>query len=335
MSHHNLVFSLIVPVYNRPKEIEELLESLAQQTQKGFEIVIVEDGSDIKSEHLAMAYQNLLDIKYFYKPNSGPGSSRNYGYERAKGNYCIFLDSDCVLPPTYFETVVRVLNQNYADAFGGPDRAHENFTDLQKAINYSMTSFFTTGGIRGGSEKMDKFFPRSFNMGYSRDVFEATKGFAKMRFGEDIDMSIRILEGGFKTMLIKDAYVFHKRRTNVRQFYKQVYNSGIARINLFKRHAHSLKLVHFAPAVFTVGVFVLLLLSLFISPYFLLPIIGHMLLLCLDSTIKNGNIWIGLLSIVTSYIQLFGYGLGFLNAAFRRLVLGRDEFSAFNKNFYK
>jgi len=327
--------SIIVPVYNRPVEMEELLESLVEQTSKDFELVVVEDGSEVKSDQIVETYQAQLTIQYFFKPNSGPGQSRNYGFERASGNYCIFLDSDCVLPPDYVEIVLRELKSNYTDAFGGPDRAHKDFSNLQKSINYSMTAFLTTGGIRGGGEKLDKFYPRSFNMGYSRDVFDSTGGFAKMRFGEDIDMSIRILKNNFTTKLFKDAWVYHKRRTSFRQFYKQIYNSGIARINLYKRHPASLKLVHLAPAVFTIGVFVLLIASVFISKYALMPLVLHMLLLFLDSSIKNKNPLIGLQSIVTSYIQLMAYGFGFINAFFQRIVFGKSEFAAFNKNFYK
>ena len=193
----NIRISFIIPVYNRPKEVKELLESMVQQTEHEFEVIIVEDGSSLKCEMVCKKFQNILDLKYFYKANSDPGQSRNYGYEKARGNYCIFLDSDCVLPPKYFEIVQSELKGDYVDAFGGPDSAHTDFSILQKAINYSMTSFFTTGGIRGNSEKLDKFYPRSFNMGYSRDVFNKTKGFSKMRFGEDIDMSINILQSGF------------------------------------------------------------------------------------------------------------------------------------------
>jgi glycosyltransferase involved in cell wall biosynthesis len=330
-----LTISFIVPVFNRPIEVEELLESLQAQTIGGFEIVIVEDGSSETCEDICKKYGNQLDIKYFFKSNSGPGQSRNYGFERASGSYCIFLDSDCVIPERYFEIVNNELSTNYVDAFGGPDKAHANFSELQKAINYSMTSFFTTGGIRGNSEKMDKFYPRSFNMGYSRKVFETTNGFSTMRFGEDIDMSIRILSNGFKTRLIKEAFVFHKRRSNYRQFFKQVYNSGIARINLFKIHPKSLKIVHLAPALFTVGVFCLLILSLFVSKLFLVPIIIHMLALFVDSSRKNKSLKIGAMSIATSYVQLIGYGLGFLNAVWKRLILKGDSFTAYDKTFYK
>jgi len=326
--------SFIIPVYNRPKEVEELLASMANQTIRDFEVVIVEDGSSSPCKEICQAYQEKLNLTYFYKENSGPGQSRNYGYEKAMGDYCIFLDSDCVLPPRYFEIIQSELQTNYIDAFGGPDKAHADFSTLQKAINYSMTSFFTTGGIRGNSEKLDKFYPRSFNMGYSREVFNQTNGFSEMRLGEDIDMSIRILENGFQTKLIKDAFVYHKRRTSLKQFYKQVHNSGIARISLYKRHPKSLKLVHLAPAVFTLGVLFLLFLSIF-STLFLTPIVLHAFVILLDSSIKNKSMTIGLVSIVTSYVQLIGYGLGFISAVWKRILLNKKEYASFQKNFYK
>jgi len=327
--------SFIIPVYNRPGETRELLQSLSSQTEGDFEVIIVEDGSTESSEAVVENYREVLDICYFYKDNSGPGPSRNFGSKKAKGEYLIFLDSDCVLPGDYFRIVRERLEQKYTDAYGGPDKAHTDFTSFQKAINFSMTSFFTTGGIRGGNEKMEKFHPRSFNMGFSKEVFEVTGGFSNMRFGEDVDLSIRILEQGFSTQLIKEAFVYHKRRSNLRQFFKQVYNSGIARINLQLRHPGTLKLVHTAPALFTLGFIVLLLLSVFVSWYFVVPILCHILVLFLSATFKNGSLRIGLLAVVTSYTQLFAYGTGFLRAFWRRLILGRDEFSAFNRNFYK
>ncbi len=327
--------SIIVPVFNRPSEVEELLKSLDRQTDRNFEVVIVEDGSSETCQAETEKFAERLNLRYYFKENSGPGPSRNYGFEKASGNYGIFLDSDCILPERYVETVRKALDKDGIDAFGGPDRAHESFTRFQKAVNYSMTSFFTTGGIRGGGEKMDKFYPRSFNMGYSREVFEKTQGFAGMRFGEDIDMSIRILENGFRTRLIKEAFVFHKRRTSTRQFFKQVFNSGIARINLYKRHPESLKLIHFLPAVFTMGLIALILPAIFWSPLFLLPVGLHLLLLLLDSAIRNRSAAIGLLSVFTSYIQLTGYGLGFITAFWKRIILGKGEFAAFTKKFYK
>lgn len=326
--------SIIVPVYNRPVEVKDLLESLAKQTDPLFEVIIVEDGSTVKCDTVVDDFKSTLNISYVYQVNSGPGPARNAGSEAATGAYLIFLDSDCVLPEHYVETVKHSLSQNYADAFGGPDKAREDFTLLQRAINYSMTSFFTTGGIRGGSEKLDKFHPRSFNMGYSVEVFRRTGGFAVMRFGEDIDMSIRIIDAGFKTRLIKEAYVYHRRRTNLRRFFKQVYNSGIARVNLYKRHPHSLKAVHLAPTVFTMGVGLILALSLFLSPYFLLLLPAHGLFILLDATIRNRSVLIGLFAIMTSYVQLMGYGVGFLHAAFARFILGKGEFAMFQRSFY-
>ena len=327
--------SLIIPVFNRPEETGELLQSLSLQTDLDFEVIIVEDGSTLSSEPVVEKYRDLLNISYYFKENSGPGPSRNFACEKASGSYVIFLDSDCVLPEGYVQIVRETLESNFTDAFGGPDQAHKDFTNFQKAINFSMTSFLTTGGIRGGNEKMEKFHPRSFNMGFSKEVFDLTGGFSTMRFGEDVDLSIRILEKGFTTQLIRDAYVYHKRRTNLRLFFKQVYNSGIARINLQLRHPGTLKLVHSLPALFTLGVILLLLLSFLVSIFFAVPILFHMLLLFLSATLKNKSLSIGLLAVVTSYTQLFAYGCGFLNAFWRRMILGRDEFSAFNRNFYK
>ncbi|MFN6084425.1 MAG: glycosyltransferase [Fluviicola sp.] len=329
-----MYFSLIIPVYNRPDEINELLDSLTKQSYKEpFEVVIVEDGSKVDCKSIVENYSQLA-ISYFFKENSGPGDSRNYGMQRAKGDYFIILDSDCIIPEDYLKNVSQELNDNFVDCFGGPDAAHASFTVLQKAINYSMSSFLTTGGIRGGSKSVDKFHPRSFNMGYSKTVFETTKGFAKMRFGEDIDMSLRIIEGGFKTRLIRSGFVFHKRRSTFKQFYKQVFNSGIARINLYKRHPKSLKLVHFAPALFTVFSILFVLLSFF-NPLFILPNCLHVLLIFIHSSIENKSIQIGFYSIGTSYTQLFGYGFGFIKSIWRRLILKQDEFQAFEKTFYK
>ncbi len=327
--------SVIVPVFNRPLEIRDLLESLSVQTDPTFEVIVVEDGSTSKCDGAVDACKSKLDINYIYRANSGPGQARNVGSWFAKGDYLIFLDSDCVLPAQYIETIKKSLSLDYADAFGGPDKAREDFTLLQRGINYSMTSFFTTGGIRGGSEKLGKFHPRSFNMGYSMEVFERTGGFSAMRFGEDIDMSIRITLTGFKTRLIRDAYVYHRRRTNLPRFFKQVYNSGIARINLYKRHPHSLKAVHLAPAVFTVGVAVILTLSLSVSRYFLLLLLFHVVFILLDATLRNRSVLVGLLAVVASYVQLLGYGIGFMHAFVSRIIFRRGEFFMFRGSFYR
>ena len=345
-------YSLIVPVYNRPDEVDELLESLCSQTEQDFEVVIVEDGSQRDCRAIVEKYADRLDVQYFAKPNSGPGQSRNYGAERARGDYFIVLDSDVVLPRAYIEEVSRELDREPADAFGGPDRAHESFTPVQKAISYSMTSFFTTGGIRGGKKKLDKFFPRSFNMGIRRDVYNKLGGFSKMRFGEDIDFSYRIVEAGCSTRLFPEAWVWHKRRTDFKKFFRQVYNSGIARINLMKLHPGTLKLVHLLPMVFTVGVIALLLCSAvgralmhydpthFHRWYLMaalpwIPILLYSLVIFIDSTCKNRSLRVGLLSVPAAFTQLMGYGFGFLEAWWKRCVRGQDMFTAFEKNFYQ
>lgn len=327
-------YSIIVPVFNRPDEVNELLDSLQQQTFHNFEVVIVEDGSSIPCESVVRQYESSLNIRYYNKPNSGPGQTRNFGVERASGQWMIILDSDCILPSTYLEAVDRSLLAEDADGFGGPDRAHEAFTDIQKAINYAMTSFFTTGGIRGGKKKLDKFYPRSFNMGIRRSVYEALGGFSRMRFGEDIDFSIRLYQAGYRCRLIPEAWVWHKRRTDLKKFFKQVHNSGIARIDLYLKYPFSLKPVHCLPALFTLGTILLLLLAPICS-WSLSPLVLFALMVGIDSTLKNGSLRIGLLSIVASFVQLLGYGSGFLIACWNRCILKKGTFTAFEKNFYE
>jgi glycosyltransferase involved in cell wall biosynthesis len=329
-----LKFSIIIPVFNRPDEVDELLESLCEQTVKDFEVLIIEDGSVKPCKDVCDEYANILDLHYYAKENSGPGQSRNYGAERANGEYVIILDSDVVLPTGYLQAVEDELKQNPCEAFGGPDAAHPSFTPVQKAISYSMTSFFTTGGIRGGKAKLDKFYPRSFNMGIRRDVYLQLGGFTKMRFGEDIDFSYRIVEAGYMPRLFPEAWVWHKRRTDFRKFFRQVYNSGIARINLEKRHPGTMKLVHLLPTVFTLGVIGLLIISLF-WPLACVPIILYSLIILIDSSLKNKNLWVGILSIPAAFVQLMGYGFGFIESWWKRCVLKKDEFTAFEKNFYK
>ena len=342
-------YSIIVPVFNRPDEVDELLESLCQQTLKDFEVIIVEDGSKKPCKDVCDKYADILDLHYYYKDNSGPGQSRNYGAERASGEWLIVLDSDVVLPEGYMQAVADGTRDGLS-AWGGPDAAHESFTPVQKAISYSMTSFFTTGGIRGGKAKLDKFFPRSYNMGILHDVYQQLGGFSKMRFGEDIDFSYRIVEAGYQTRLVPEAWVWHKRRTDFRKFFRQVYNSGISRINLMKRHPGTLKLVHLLPTVFTVGVIGLVLISavgralmhyvdreqfywMCFAPW--IPIILYSVIIFIDSTIKNRSPYVGLLSIPAAFTQLMGYGLGFIESWWKRCVLKQDEFTAFEKNFYK
>ena len=327
-------YSLIIPVYNRPDEVDELLESLTRQHFQDFEVLVVEDGSSVPCESVVDRYATSLNIHYLKKANSGPGQTRNFGAERSRGEYLLILDSDCVLPPNYLDAIEAELQKEPADAFGGPDRAHESFTRVQKAINYAMTSFFTTGGIRGGKKKMDKFYPRSFNMGIRREVYQDLGGFSKMRFGEDIDFSIRIFKAGYRCRLFPDAWVWHKRRTDWRKFFKQVYNSGIARINLYKKYPESLKLVHILPAVFTLGVCAILLLSL-VCPWSLLLLFVFVLVILIDASIQNKSLFIGVLSVIAAFIQLIGYGTGFLSAWWKRCVCKEGEFAAFEKNFYQ
>lgn len=335
-------YSFIIPVYNRPDEVDELLTSLSAQTLKDFEVVVVEDGSSVPCADVVKKYGLCMDVRYFNKSNSGPGQTRNFGVEHARGEYMLILDSDVVLPEGYLAAVDEELCANDCDAFGGPDRANESFTKMQKAINYAMTSFFTTGGIRGGKKKLDKFYPRSFNMGVKRSVYMALEGFSKMRFGEDIDFSTRIFKGGYRCRLFPAAWVWHKRRTDLRKFFKQVHNSGIARINLTKRHPGTLKLVHLLPAVFTVGCALLVVLAAAAAvtgcPHWwamLLPFVLFAVLILTDATLQNGSFGVGLRAVAAAYIQLWGYGSGFVRAWWRRCVLGRDEFEAFKKNFYK
>ena len=326
-------YSVIIPVYNRPDEVDELLESLCTQTNGDFEVVVVEDGSSVPCESIVQKYADRLDVHYYLKPNSGPGQSRNYGVERAQGEYVLILDSDAVLPPHYIQAVEDELQARPCDAFGGPDRAHASFTPMQKAINYGMTSFFTTGGIRGG-KKMDKFYPRSFNMGVRREVYNALGGFSEMRFGEDIDFSTRIFKGGYACRLFPEAWVWHKRRTDLRKFFKQVHNSGIARIHLTKRHPGTLKLVHLLPMVFTLGCLACLLIAPF-WPWSLLPLALFALIILVDATRQERSLGVGLRAVAAAYVQLIGYGTGFLRAWWNRCLLGRGEFEAFKKNFYK
>lgn len=329
-------YSIIVPVYNRPDEVDELLESLLHQEEKDFEVIVVEDGSQVPCGDVCQRYAGQMELRYYEKPNSGPGQSRNYGAERAKGEYLLILDSDVVVPPGYLKAISEELERQPADAFGGPDCSHPSFTDIQKAISYSMTSFFTTGGIRGGKKKLDKFYPRSFNMGIRRDVYLRLGGFSRMRFGEDIDFSIRIFQAGCHCRLFPGAWVWHKRRTDFRKFWRQVFNSGIARINLYKKYPDSLKLVHLLPMVFTVGVAALLLLALFLCALWpLLPLLFYALIVFLDASVKEKSPNIGLLSIAAAFIQLTGYGCGFLQAWWKRCVRGKAEFSAYEKNFYQ
>ena len=317
-------FSIIIPVYNRPQEVDELLESLCGQTFKDFEVVVVEDGSSEKCDTVCEKYADRLALSYHFKPNSGPGPSRNYGAEHSQGEYLIILDSDVIVPENYLETIEEELDREPCDAFGGPDRAHESFTTIQKAINYAMTSFFTTGGIRGGKKKLDKFYPRSFNLGIKKSVYEALGGFAPMRYGEDIDLSTRIFKGGYSCRLFPEAFVYHKRRVKFSSFFRQVKHSGEARVELKKKYPETFKLVHLLPAAFVAGNLLLVMLGIFHHWLWLIPIALYVVMVFIDSFVKNKDLKVALLSVPAAYCQLFGYGTGFIGAAFRE-ILGKKQ----------
>ena len=315
-----MLFSIIIPVYNRPQEVDELLESLCTQTFNDFEVVVVEDGSTEKCEEVCQKYADRLALHYFFKPNSGPGPSRNYGAERSQGEYFIILDSDVIVPENYMAIVKGELDREPCDAFGGPDRAHTSFTPIQKAINYAMTSFFTTGGIRGGKQKLDKFSPRSFNLGIKKSVFEALGGFAPMRYGEDIDLSTRIFANGYSCRLFPGAFVYHKRRVKFSSFFRQVRHSGEARVILKKKYPDTFKLVHLLPAAFVVGNLLLVVMALFHHWLWLAPILLYCLMVFVDSLIKNKDMKVALLSVPAAYVQLFGYGTGFIKASWNDIL---------------
>jgi glycosyltransferase involved in cell wall biosynthesis len=328
------LISFVIPVYNRPQEIDELLESLSIQSFRNFEVVIVEDGSSHSSQEIVEHWSSVLTTRYIIQENAGPGPARNTGAKDASGDWLIFLDSDCLLPENYSTKVATVLKEASFDCFGGPDRAHEDFNATQKAIGHAMSSRLTTGGIRGGQEKMDKFYPRSYNLGVRNKVFQKLKGFSNMRFGEDLDFSMRLIESSYKTARLPEAWVWHKRRNTFRSFYKQVFNSGIARINLEARHPGTIKPVHLLPAVFTLGYLAAIVLSL-IHPIFIIFVILPPLGFFLDSLIAIRQLQSALLAVPAAFTQLFGYGLGFIYAWFQRKVLKKGEFNAFRDEFYE
>lgn len=313
-------FSVIVPVYNRIDEVRDLLKSLSLQTVKDFEVVIVEDGSTLPCKEVVDEYASTVQIQYFHKSNEGRSIARNYGMEYARGEYFVFFDSDCVIPERYFEVLAAQLKSHYTDCFGGPDAAHDSFTDVQKAINYSMTSFLTTGGIRGGKVKLDKFVPRSFNMGYSRKVWQAIGGFREM-FSEDIDMSTRVRQAGFSIQLIREAYVYHKRRTSLKLFCRQIYVFGMSRITLKLLYPDSLKLVHCLPAVFVIGSLAMILLAMFWHWWAIIPLAAYIVALFVTAVISTMSIKIGSLAVISSIIQLGGYGSGFIKAYVWKIIL--------------
>ena len=332
----DLSFSFIIPVYNRPNEIKELLDSLRLQTyDKTFEVVIVEDGSTISSEKVIGEYVDSLAISYYKKPNSGPGDSRNYGMSRAKGNYFIVLDSDCILPPQYLVEAEKSLQEDYVHCYGGPDAAHESFSTVQKAINYAMTSFLTTGGIRGGKKAVDKFQPRSFNMGISKEAFENVGGYGNIHPGEDPDLTIRIWNKGYRTKLISEAFVYHKRRIDWNKFYIQVNKFGMVRPILNKWHPETKKITYWFPTVFCLGLLVSIILAIvgFMVPLYVYSL--YFLLLFIDALRKTGNLKVAFLSLLATAIQFFGYGYGFLKSTLYINSSGKKPEEIFPKLFFR
>lgn len=331
-----MYFSFIIPVYNRPDEIEELLSSLSRQTfGEKFEIVVVEDGSAIPCETVIDSYKDRLNISYYYKANSGPGDSRNFGMRKAQGDYFLILDSDCILPENYLESVAGNLQREYVDCFGGPDNALDSFSDVQKAINFTMTSFLTTGGVRGGSEKIGRFQPRSFNMGLSKKGFEATGGFGNIHPGEDPDLSIRLWEMGFDSKLFKDSYVYHKRRIDWSKFYKQVNKFGKARPILDSWYPKYKKLTFWFPSLFLLGFAASVILSIFLTPILLFLYVFYFLLIIVFGTIGTGSLKIGFLALTACVIQFYGYGIGFLKSFIKISILKKRPEDAFPELFFK
>ena len=318
-----MFYSIIVPVYNRPDEIRELLESLTHQSFKSFEVLIIEDGSDIPCEEITDSFKEQLQVRYYFKENSGQGFSRNFGFTQANGDYFIVFDSDCIVPSHYLGLVDSIIQENRIDCWGGPDRAQSSFTAVQKAINFSMTSMLTTGGIRGRKKSMSEFHPRSFNMGISREVFEKTGGYRITRMGEDIEFSIRIKESGFNTVLIEEAFVYHKRRINIPDFFKQLHFFGRARVNISRFYPKELKYIHLFPVLFLLGLSGLPFLF-FISEFWFQSLLAiHLLyffLIFSSALIEERKIKIASLAVIASITQLTAYGIGFISEYCRKLL---------------
>lgn len=329
-----MLFSIIIPVYNRPIELGELLQSInKQQYEIDFEVLIIEDGSNLKSDVIVNKFESFLHIKYYYKENSGPGDSRNFGMKKAHGDYFIVLDSDCILPEHYLKEVKDALDRKYTDAYGGADCSHPSFTHIQKAINYSMTSVLTTGGIRGGESLGNKFQLRSFNMGISKVAFIKTGGFSKQNFGEDIDLTFKLWDMGFETQFIPKAFVYHKRRSTWQQFFNQTFNFGAARPILNKMNPNTSKITYWFPSVFIIG-FLFLILGWIINSQWVFILYGvYFLSIFVHSLIINKNVYIAFLSIFSTLIQFSGYGMGFLRSTFCLHILKRSVKQSFQKMF--
>ncbi len=379
-------YSIIIPVYNRPDELRELLESLvrlkaasvtdieafsvneatgenkkaresetvrknkvarknkttwkneasAESVPGNWEVIVVEDGSLIRSDEVCEEFSGDLELRYLFQENAGPAAARNTGSKSARGEWLLFFDSDCIIPQGYFEAVDEALVDTSIDFFGGPDRAAAEFSATQKAIDYAMTSFLTTGGIRGGRRKLDKYYPRSFNKGVRKAAFEEVGGFSGLRFGEDLDLSMRLMQAGYRSTLIEDAWVYHKRRTDLKKFFKQVYNSGMARVVLNRLHPGTMKPVHLLPSLFVLYL-VAAVTSLFFTTEGILwyPVGILAVILFIDGFRSTGDIGASLMVPPASFVQLCGYGTGLIHSLVLIHILGRNRASAFEENFYK
>ncbi len=340
---NDIFISVITPSYNRASELEHLMRSISAQSidHNLFELIISDDGSTDDTEALINSWQEKasFSIKYISQENKGPGAARNHGLEKSIGELILFIDSDCEAHPKWIETIVDEYHKSEFDACGGPDGGKKDFTLLQKAIDYSMTSFFTTGGMRGHSEKMiSKFYPRTHNMGVKRDKYEAVGGFGNLRHGQDIEFSHRIRTSGGKIRFIKNALVYHRRRTSLRQFIKQVFNWGVARINLGKIDTAMLEPVHFLPSLsILLSLFIILIiyqLDWGISEIFLL-FFSPLSIICLLGALNKKDLRVFPILLLVIPIQIFGYGLGFLQAYIRRFIFNEAELVGFKKNYYK
>lgn len=335
MSIDQISYSIVVPVYNRPGEVDELLQSLSRQSFKHFEVVIVEDGSDKTCQHIIKRYEDELDISYYYKSNTGPGHSRNYGMKKAKGNYYIIFDSDCLIPTHYMAEVHKKLKEGFVHCYGGPDSAHPSFSNLQKAINYTMTSFLTTGGIRGRKKSLSRFQPRSFNMGLSKEVFDKTSGFGRIHPGEDPDLSLRIWQLGYDTRLFENAYVFHKRRISFSKFFKQVYKFGKVRPILNKWHPSSKRFIYWLPTLFMFFVIASVILAILVGMEALLPLLIYLIILFADASYQTRSVDVAATAVVSLLIQFFGYGYGYLQSGIYIQLWDKEPEEAFPELFFK
>ncbi len=329
-------FSIIVPVYNRPEEVTELLESLSLQIFVDFEFILVEDGSLRKSDKLLEKYKQKFPIIYLDRENQGPAIARNTGMEVAKGDYLLFIDSDCIVPPDWMKKIHDYLGNDPVDCFGGPDRAAGSFNNVQKAISFAMTSLITTGGIRGGKHQVDKFYPRSYNLGISSKLYKEMGGFpiTRMHPGEDMVFSIELIKRGYNTALFNNAFVYHKRRSTLNQFFRQVYRFGYTRYIISRVYPETKKVLYWIPSFFLFGSLFLITAGALFHLYYLIPLLLLFVLIFSVSAYVNHSIKVGFLSIITSVMQLAGYGCGFASSFFWVEIMGRDEYGVLKHGFY-